>query len=173
MTISRIRSMTWPTTRRSMLLGAGALAALVGAGTATAAAHGPGPGRGGSPLFHLLRRLDLSDDQKTQIKTIVKDARPRLEPLVEQAIQARRGVFQAVAAPTFDEAAIRAASEAAARAVGDLAVERGRLASQVRAVLTAEQQTELDQRLQQLMERRGRRQHMGWRERAGDPVESL
>jgi Spy/CpxP family protein refolding chaperone len=165
MTISRLI----PFRRRSMLLGLGALAALVGAGAASAAADGPGHGHGrGGPLFHMLRRLDLSDDQKVQIRGLVEEARPRLQPLVEQAVQTRKAVFQAVAAPTFDEAAVRAASQAAAQAATDLAVERARLTSQVRAVLTADQQAELDQKLQRFLDRSGRRSH--WRHRTGEPA---
>jgi protein CpxP len=166
-----------PRTRRSLLLGAAGLLALVGTGAAVASAHSPGHGRAGGPLAHLLRHLELSDEQKTQIKALMRDARPRLQPLAAEAMRTRRAVFQAVAAPTFDETAVRAAAEAAGRAAGDLAVERARLTSEVRALLTPEQQARLDEALRRMEERGERRGHMGgraaWHERAADLVDTL
>jgi hypothetical protein len=114
--------------------------------------------------------------QKEQIKAILKDGQPRLEPLVDEMVRSRRALFEAVSAPTFDEGAIRAAADTAARAATTLAVERARTGSLLRGVLTAEQQARFDEGLRRMGERMAKRGALGrriWREHAADFVDAL
>jgi Spy/CpxP family protein refolding chaperone len=72
----------------------------------------------------------------------------------------RRAQFEAVHGATFDEERIRAAAADTARAQTDVLVTRARIASEMRALLTAEQRQELDDMLAEARaraERRGRR----------------
>ena len=67
----------------------------------------------------------------------------------------RRAQFEAVHGASFDEERIRAAVATTARAQADLVVTRARIAGDVRAMLTPEQRTELDE---MIAEARGRAQ---------------
>ncbi|HEU4402945.1 MAG TPA: hypothetical protein VFT43_12650, partial [Candidatus Polarisedimenticolia bacterium] len=67
---------------------------------------------------------------------ILDDEQMKIAPLAEGSMKARHALEDAIHAPAFDESAIRAAAAQAAGAESDFAVERGRLASRIRGVLT-------------------------------------
>jgi Spy/CpxP family protein refolding chaperone len=90
----------------------------------------------------LPRDLNLTDDQKAQIKKITdsfeestKSLRDQLKTLHESEPDPFSG--------TFDEAAVRAAAEARAQVDIELSVARAKLMSQIAAVLTTEQKAQL------------------------------
>lgn len=156
-------------------------AALVVLAAGTAAVHAqPGPrgGRGpggmgpGGPMPSLqvegLRELDLSETQREQVRTIMASHREEA-----QAQAARhRAAMDALQEATLgnDEAAIRQQAEAVGAAIGDGAVLRAKVRTEVWAVLTPEQQAtaeklraerktraaERQQRMQQRMQERAR-----------------
>src|SRR2546428_533193 len=130
----------------------------------------PGMGRGhaghGEPMMHLLSQLNLSDDQKTQVHGILDDEHPKLAPLFEASMKAHHALERAIHATNFDENAIRAAAAQAGIAEGDLAVEKGRLASRIRAVPTPDQQKQMH-----ALQEQGARRHGPWGDpAAGDPA---
>jgi Spy/CpxP family protein refolding chaperone len=137
--------------------------ALAAAGAPAADAHA---GRDVS-VRRLLRDLDLTDAQKEQARAVVREAGPRLAPLRDGAARASQALFRAVTAPASDEAAVRAAAAEVARALESLSVERARLVADLRAILTPEQQAQLDRTLQDLGGRRERRGRPG--ARGGEP----
>jgi protein CpxP len=101
---------------------------------------GPGGPRDGIGL--LPRDLNLTPDQKTQIKKITdsfaestKSLRDQLKTLHESEPDPFSG--------TFDEATVRAAAEARAKVDIELSVARAQLMSQIAAVLTPEQKAQL------------------------------
>lgn len=101
--------------------------------------HG-GPGHDG--LGPIGRDLNLTDEQKAQIKTIrdsfeesTRSFHEQLRNLHEQEVDPFTG--------TFDEAAVRAAAEARAKIEVELAVAHAKMMSQIGAVLTPEQKTQL------------------------------
>jgi protein CpxP len=135
----------------ALLLAGGAIPAAAQTTDPRPAHHG---GRGG----FFLRGLDLTDTQREQARDVLRAARPRIAPLADEARKAGRALFQAVTAPAPDESAIRAAAETVGRATGALAVERAKVGTELRALLTPEQQQKLDERLarmNQRMEQRG------------------
>jgi periplasmic protein CpxP/Spy len=106
--------------------------------------RGPG-GRGGDGLGPLGRDLNLTDEQKAQIKTIRESFEAGTKELHEQM----RALHEKEADPftaTFNEAEVRAAAEARAKIDVELAVARAKMMSQIGGVLTAEQKTQLASR---------------------------
>jgi Spy/CpxP family protein refolding chaperone len=90
----------------------------------------------------LPRDLNLTDDQKAQIKRVTdtfeentKSLRDQLKTLHESEPDPFSG--------TFDEAAVRAAAEARAKLDIELSVARAKLMSQIATVLTTEQKAQL------------------------------
>ena len=133
-------------TRLSTAAAGLALAGLLTVGSTIARTPPMGHGHAGhgEPMMHLLSQLDLTEAQRTQVQGILDDEHPKLAPLMEGSMKAHRALEQTIHAPTFDENAIRAAASKAGIAEGDLAVEKGRLASRIRAVLTPDQQKQMD-----------------------------
>lgn len=120
---------------------------------AFAAGHGPGfgPGKGHGPhggfgaghmAEHLAERLDLSQAQRDQIRTIHEGYREQADLLMETVKTARQDLGDRIHAELFDEAAIREAAGRLAAAEADLAVLRARIVSDLRQVLTPEQAAE-------------------------------
>ena len=110
-----------------------------------------GPGFRGGPdgLGPFGRDLNLTDDQKAQIKKITDGFRESDEALHEQM----RTLHESQPDPlngTFDEAGVRAAAEARAKVQIELEVSHARMMSQIAAVLTAEQKAQLAARHEQM-----------------------
>jgi protein CpxP len=146
-----------------------ALAGLLTVGSTVAGTPPIGHGHAGrgEPMMHLLSQLNLSDAQRAQVQGILDDEHPKLAPLFEASMKAHRALEQAIHAPNFDENAIRAAAAQAGIAEGDLAVEKGRLASRIRAVLTPEQQKQMD-----ALHEQARQHHGPWGDAPDDAPET-
>jgi Spy/CpxP family protein refolding chaperone len=101
--------------------------------------RGPGPRREGLPF---LRNLNLSDDQKAEIKKIMDSEAASTKDLHDQL----RTLHESEPAPfstAFDETAVRAAAEARAKIEVELEVSHARTMSQIASVLTTEQKAQL------------------------------
>lgn len=151
-------------TRRNLILGITLAALAVGGSAVLAGPGGPGgpgmrgpdgsrhggfgAGRGGDgplgPLGRALHRLDLTDEQRAQIRTVVEAARPQLQQLRGQLRDGRQAFREANPPTTFDEAAIRAHVAAQSAVMADLAVLGAKVRADVLALLTPEQLEELE-----------------------------
>lgn len=104
---------------------------------------GPGgPREGFGPFGPFGRELNLTDDQKAQIKKIQDSFRDADKALFDQL----RTLHESQPDPmsgTFDEAAVRAAAEARAKIQVELEVSHAKMMSQLLGVLTAEQKAQL------------------------------
>jgi Spy/CpxP family protein refolding chaperone len=101
--------------------------------------RGPGPRGGGLPF---LRDLNLTDDQKAQIKKIMENEAASTKDLRDKM----RSLHESEPEPfstTFDEASVRAAAEARAKIDVELQVSRARTMSQIAGILTADQRAQL------------------------------
>ena len=108
---------------------------LAGAGMHAGANHFGGMRHGG-PLEHMAQVLDLSDEQKTQIRAEIRADWPALKPKVKAVLEAHRELADAVRSETPSESKIRAQAEGLARSEGDLAVELSRLHQKISPILT-------------------------------------
>jgi Spy/CpxP family protein refolding chaperone len=110
--------------------------------------RGPGPRGGGLPF---LRDLNLTDDQKAEIKKILDNEAANTKDLHDKL----RALHESEPEPfsaTFDEAAVRAAAEARAKIDIELQVSHAKTMSQIANVLTAEQKAQLAARKPQFRE---------------------
>jgi Spy/CpxP family protein refolding chaperone len=112
---------------------------------------GGGPGRrdGLGPL----RDLNLTDDQKAQVKKINESFEESNKALFDQ-MRALHASEPDPMSGTFDEAAVRSAAEARAKIQVELEVSHAKMISQIAGVLTTEQKTQLAARRQKF-ERQG------------------
>jgi Spy/CpxP family protein refolding chaperone len=100
----------------------------------------PAPGRF---LQQLAQRLNLTADQKAQIKTILRAEKDTLKPLFSQLHAARENLRAAIQAGDANETTVRAASAQVAAVEADLAVERMKIYGKIAPVLTNEQRQQI------------------------------
>ena len=105
---------------------------------------------------HAAERLELSADQKSQIKAIVTGEKAQLQTLLTALHDARKEMRAAIHAGDANEKSVRATAAKAASADADLAVERMKIYAKIAPVLTDAQRakiTELETRLDEFSSR--------------------
>jgi protein CpxP len=124
-----------------------------------------GMGVAGLPL----RQLDLTDEQRQQVRGILEARRDDFRSVGERLRTAARAQQEAVRRVPVDETEVRARASELATAQADMAVLRARVHEQVYQVLTPDQQTKLQtlraerekrraERLERMKQRREGRQ---------------
>jgi periplasmic protein CpxP/Spy len=145
-TLQRIRNSVFAVAAIAAL----AFGALVAGRLSAGALPGRGHGDFAPRVFaRMAKALDLSDDQKSQIKAVLKAHAAEIEAQMRSSSAARRALHQAVLAQPSDEAAIRAAARELGQVQGDGAVLFARVRTEIQPILTEEQRG----KLQQLRER--------------------
>lgn len=102
--------------------------------------RGPGGPMGFGPGFQL---LDLTDDQKTQLKSIAESHRDEFRAAGEKARAAHDGMQALIEADSINESAIRAKSAEIAAAEADVMILNAKMRQESMQVLTSEQQAKL------------------------------
>jgi len=110
--------------------------------------QGGGKGRG-----RLWSALQLSDDQRAQIKNIFANSRESIRPLHQQLQEKRTALRKATAASPFDEERIRSLAQELSSVEMEMIVLRARLMNEALGVLTSEQRAKLEERRQQRQQR--------------------
>jgi Spy/CpxP family protein refolding chaperone len=108
----------------------------------------PGPGGPGGPLAMLRMlgpRLNLTDAQKEQIRTIAEAHRDDWKALGDRRRTAHDALNAAIMADTIDEGLIRSKSAEVAAIDADVAVASARARAEVWPLLNAEQQAQVKQ----------------------------
>jgi protein CpxP len=120
---------------------------------------GPGGPMGLGPGF---RELDLTDDQKAQMKTIAESHRDEFRAAGEKARAAHEGMQALLESDSINEGAIRAKSQEIAAAEADVMILNAKVRQESLQVLTSEQQAKLKElrtaREAQMRQRRPRGQ---------------
>jgi periplasmic protein CpxP/Spy len=89
----------------------------------------------GMLVRHIEHRLNLSEDQRQKIKTILRTEKPTIQSLAER-VHAERELMEE---QPYDEAVVRRFVEQHEATVEDVIVEREKVRAEVQAVLTPEQ----------------------------------
>jgi periplasmic protein CpxP/Spy len=94
----------------------------------------------GEPMMHFFaEKLDLTDQQKEQLKSIMQKERPTIHPLMQQS-HAIDQQLRGYAEGTYDEAKVRALANQKAQIEAELTVQRTRIHNEVFQLLTPDQQ---------------------------------
>ena len=101
-----------------------------------------GPREGFGPFGPIGRDLNLTDDQKAQIKNIQDSFRASDQALFDQLRTLHENQSDPING-AFDEAAVRSAAEARAKVQIELEVSHAKMMSQIFSVLTPEQKAQL------------------------------
>ena len=105
--------------------------------------HGHGMGMEGHMQF-MAAKLNLSDDQKTQMKALMQKERPTMQPLHQQEHQIDQQLRQYVEG-NFDQAKVAALAGQKAQIQAQLTVEETKIHNQLYQLLTDDQKTQLKQ----------------------------
>ena len=118
--------------------------------------------RGGFMGGRFAEKLNLTDAQKEQMKQIQTKFHESTKALREESRGGRQHGFELFNGGTFDEAAVRAAAQARANKHVEMEVARARMMSEMYAILTPEQKTQLAAQRQEMEQKR-----QEWRTRRG------
>ena len=122
---------------------------------------GPMRGPGGPMMGPEFRGLDLTDDQRAQLRKIREARQSEFKATGEKLRAARDGMRALIEAETINEGAIRAKAAEVAAAEAEVAILNARVRQESLQVLTSEQQQKLkefrEQRGGQMKQRRGPR----------------
>lgn len=121
---------------------------------------GMGGPRGAGPagaLLPPLRRLDLTDEQREQVRTAIGESREAARTNRRETRAARAALAEATASATVDEDRIRTLAAELGRLVGDAAVRRAQVYAAVWRILTPEQQARAEEIGAEREERRNAR----------------
>ena len=138
---------------------------LLGGGLVAARAHtvhhgfGHHDGRGfDRGLAMVAWKLDLTDAQRAQVKSMWKAEWPAVQPLVQQLASEQNQMFDATQKGAYDEAKVKAIAGQQSQAIAQLLVEKERFISQVyNTVLNPDQRIKADAMRQEWEQRINRR----------------
>lgn len=105
------------------------------------ARHHGGPGFGkhhGGPMM-ALRGLDLTDEQKAEVKEIMDASRTNVEPLIQQMHANQKQIAALGTSGSFDQAKVEALAAEQGNITAKLIVEKEKAKAQIFAILTDEQ----------------------------------
>ena len=111
--------------------------------------HGSGFGRmHGAGL--MLRELNLTDDQKAKVKTIMETSKTTVQPLMASLRDNHKKLADLTANGAFDETQVQALATEQGDLMAKLIVEKERVKSQIFAILTDEQKAKAAQMKNQM-----------------------
>jgi periplasmic protein CpxP/Spy len=121
------------------------------------------PEMGGPEFGMFLHQLNLTDDQKTQVKQIFKSEKATMQPLMQQEMAAHSQLAQLITSGTFDQGKASAIVAQESQTHLQLELEHAKIANQIfQQVLTADQKTKVtqilaqhEQRMQQHLQNQG------------------
>jgi protein CpxP len=124
---------------------------------------------GGPEMGMFLHQLNLTDDQKAQIKQIFKSEKTNMKPLMQSEFTAHDQMLHLIANDKFDQAAVTKLAAQESQVHMQLEVEHAKIASQVYQLLSSEQKSKVADLITQHEQRM--QQHMQNQQQAAPPSE--
>jgi periplasmic protein CpxP/Spy len=118
---------------------------------------------GGDPgMAMMLHRLNLTEDQKAQVKKIFEAEKPTMQPLHQQEFQAHQQMMQLITSGDFDQAKATAIATQEAQTHIQMEVEHAKIHAQIYQLLDSTQKAKVadmmakhQERMQQHMQKMG------------------
>jgi protein CpxP len=90
-----------------------------------------------------LRQLNLTDDQKAQIKQMFQAEKPAMKPLMQQEHAARTQMIQLITSGTFEQAKVAAVAAQESQIHMQMEIEHAKMASQIYQLLSSDQKAKV------------------------------
>lgn len=121
--------------------------------------HGKRAGFGGrmkgrKHMKRMFRQLDLTDEQKTQMKQIAQSSREKIKPIRQQVRENKQTLRGLTDGGNFDEAQVQAVAAQLGSLHAQMIVEKERTKAAMIAILTPEQKAKMAQLKQEFKEKR-------------------
>jgi len=150
---------------------------LMSAGTTFAQDADSGPGHSGprahrgmqgipmvEHLKRALHRLDLSDEQKESIRTVMQDLKTEIGPIMNAMRTGHMQLKELIKADEYDEDAVAELATKEGKLVAERVIMAGRALAEVYSYLTDAQRAQLDEMAAQRMQHRGAKHKRRFRE---------
>lgn len=105
--------------------------------------HGGMHGKRGFDVDRLAEKLNLSDDQRSQMKVIIEESKPQISALREKMRENRKQLRELSQKTPFNETDVRKLAEAQGDVKAEMIVLRMQQRSQIQALLTEEQRVQM------------------------------
>jgi len=106
--------------------------------------HGMGMrGEFGHGMGFPMRGLNLTDDQRTQMKQIFQNEKGNIHPLMQQEFQAHQQMMALITSGSFDEAKATALATQEAQTHIQMQVEHAKIAAQMYQLLSSDQKAKV------------------------------
>lgn len=127
---------------------------MLAVGLSLAQKAGPGARRSGGPAFgaagdaapllgYIARHLELTEEQKAEVKKIAQAERTVMQPIHEQMQKNRAALQEATKDGQFNETQVTQLAQEQGQLMAQMIVSRERVKSQVYSILTPEQREKL------------------------------
>ncbi len=94
-------------------------------------------------LGMMLHQLNLTEDQKAQVKKIFESEKPTMKPLMQQQFQSHQQMMQLVTSGNFDEAKATAIATQSAQTHIQMEVEHAKIHAQIYQLLDSTQKAKV------------------------------
>lgn len=132
--------------KRHLILGsilAGSILSLGVANIASACSGHDGHHRGHG-MMHSMKGLDLSEEQRSSIKTIMESQRKQMQASREQMRDIRKSLHAQATAAQYDASKVRTLADAKAKIMADMTVQRIESMHRIHQQLTPEQAAKME-----------------------------
>ena len=126
--------------------------------------------RGGKGCEMMMKALNLTDDQKTQMKTIHETNSKKMQEAGKAVGEARKALMEAASSEDVSESTVRTLSSQLADAIAVMALNKAQMMKDVKAILTNEQKVKFDKKraeMKKRMEKMGGRSMHGRSKKSG------
>jgi periplasmic protein CpxP/Spy len=103
----------------------------------------PGHMMGGPEFAHFLHQLNLTDDQKAQVKQIFQNEKPTITPLRQQEAQAHLQMLQLMTSDKFDPKQAAAIASQESQTHMQLEIEHAKIGSEIYQLLNSDQKAKV------------------------------
>ena len=105
-------------------------------------------------MIKALRRLDLDDSQKDQVKAVMQDMKQQLKPIMKETKAGHQQLKNLIKAEVYDAKAVAALAKAEGKMAADRIEIAGKALSDIYSQLTEEQRARLESMAEDRQERR-------------------
>ena len=96
----------------------------------------------GDRMMHVMKELDLSDEQRQSVREIKKENREQMKASRQQMMEVHKELREASSADNYDASKVRELADKKAKLMADITVKRVEIMQRIRSELTPEQQKE-------------------------------
>ena len=105
-------------------------------------------------MMKALKRLDLDDSQKEQVKAVMQDMKQQLKPIMKETKTGHQQLKKLIKAEVYDAKAVAVLAKAEGKMAADRIEIAGKALSDIYSQLTGEQRVRLESMADERMERR-------------------